>query len=269
MSRHAQPDDEYLEHVRELVDLWALDRISPNDLAPHVQGVLTLWVAVFEQVKPFQQQSVRVEGIVDHDYQAMACQAERLLALMGYFGSRKIGLSLREALELTDPSLKMWALVSLLRRYEPVPKDDLEAVASSHIVRITFWECLQELEMESLMPARWSAPQEFAASALSRWLSRPNELNAIPEEIELMRTFPAVDHAGDPMEVYLFRFREYPKPWEPGEGWMAGVAGPYRDGEQIESPWSSFRRWDSMSPEDHFEMLWGGDACGRPGLHNQ
>jgi len=198
-----------------------------------------------------------------------AQEGERLLALMGYFRGKKIGLSLREALELTDPSLKMWALVSLLRRYEPVPKDDLEAVASSHIVRITFWECLQELEMESLMPARWSAPQELAASALSRWLSRPNELNAIPEEIELMRTFPAVDHAGDPMEVYLFRFREYPKPWEPGEGWMAGVAGPYRDGEQIESPWSSFRRWDSMSPEDHFEMLWGGDACGRPGLHNQ
>ena len=105
MSRHAksQQDEEYLEHVRQLVDLWALDRISPTDLTPHARGVLTLWNAAFEQVKRFQQQLVRVEWIQDHQYQAVAHQAERLLALMGYFRGKKIGLSLREALQLTDP----------------------------------------------------------------------------------------------------------------------------------------------------------------------
>jgi len=265
MSRRApsQPDDEYLEHVRQLVDLWALDQITPADLKPHARAILALWNAAFEQVKPFQQQIVRAEWILDHYYQPAARLAERLLALMGYFRGKRIGLSLRDALQLTDPSLKMQALVSLLRRREPVPKTDFDAVVSSHIVRITFWECLQELGMESLMPPQWAAPQELAASALSRWLSRPNELNAIPEEIELMSTFSVADPAGEPMDVYLFRFREYPKPWEPGEGWMAGIAGPYRDGSQIESPWSSFRRWDSMSPEEHFAMLWGDNACER------
>jgi len=264
MSRHAKPllEENDLQHVRELVDLWALDRISPTDLAPYAQGVLVLWNRVFEDVKPFQQETVKVEWLQDHYYRPAACQAERLLTLMGYFRGKKIGLSLRDALQLTDPNLKMRALISLLRRYEPVPKDDLEAVASSHIVRITFWEYLHELRMESLMPRNWAAPQELAASALSRWLSFPTELNAIPEEIELMKTFRVLGDAGALMEAYLFRFREFPKPWEHGEGWMAGVAGPFVDGAQIRSPWSSFRRWDSMSPEEHFEMLWGGDACG-------
>jgi hypothetical protein len=78
-----------------------------------------------------------------------------------------------------------------------------------------------------------------------------------------MDAVPIESEDGEEDFVYLFRFREYPKPWEPGEGWMAGIAGPIRDGESQGSPWSSFKRWDSMSPGDHFQKLYRPSACAR------
>ena len=245
-------------HARELLDRFAEGTADPDELAPWRLEFLALGEEVLARVKPWQQPVVKVEWITDSDYRPAAREAECLLALLGHFRGKRTGRILRDALELTDPVLKMWAVVSLFRRNEPVSAEAVNLVAASHIVRITLWEQLQEMGLESLMPERWAAPMELAAGALSRWLSRPNELNAIPEEIELMKSYPVEYDDGKMGEAYLFRFREYPRPWEPGEGWLAGVAGPYRDGQQVSSPWSSFRRWDSMSPDEHFHMLYGG-----------
>jgi len=250
-----------LQHARELLDLFAAGTADPDELVPWCPDFLALWKEVWASVKPLQRPVVTVEWITDSEYRPAARAAECLLALMGHFRGKRIGRILREALELTDPVLKMWAVVSLFRRNEPVNEEAVNAVAASHIVRITFFEQLQALGLESLMPERWAAPVELAAGALSRWLSRPNELNAIPEEIELMKSYPVECDDGEMGEAYLFRFREYPRPWEPGEGWMAGVAGPYRDGRKVSSPWSSFRRWDSMSPDEHFHMLHSNGTC--------
>src|SRR5262249_22679752 len=255
------------EAVQALVNLWRGRLATPADVAPFAPTVLKMWHRVSEQVKPFQQETVKVEWMMDEDYGAVSSEAEALLALLGYFPGDEIGRSLRDALsQLTDPDLKMFAILSLLRRHDAVPPEEIETVAASHLVRIYFWEHLQELGMEALMSAEWASPEALAASELSRWLSHPNELGVPPEEIELVDIFavPTDESETETEEVYLFRFREYPKPWEPGEGWMAGIAGPYRDG-RVKSPWSSFRRWDSMSPQDHVVMLYyrGSGNCPR------
>jgi hypothetical protein len=158
--------------------------------------------------------------------------------------------------------LKLFAALSLLRNLEPVDVSELDKIGASHTVRIVLWEQLRKLDMESLMPEQWSTPEQLAASEFSRWAGHPMELGVPPEEIELMGRFP-VKVDGGTGDVYLFRFREFPKPWEPGEGWMAGIAGPMRDGEAIGSSWSRFERWDSQSPEEHFLKLRGDVAgCG-------
>ena len=149
------------------------------------------------------------------------------------------------------------ALTCLLRQGESVTADDLEQIAADHETRILLWRGLQRLNRESLMPAEWAKPEMLAGSNLANWLSSPSELNALPEHVELMKRF-LVDVDGEVLEAYLFRFREFAKPWEPGEGWMAGIAGPIQDGESTGSPWSSFKRWDSMSDEEHFDKLFKG-----------
>ena len=133
----------------------------------------------------------------------------------------------------------------------------VEQVAASLEMRETFWRILRKMGKQSLMPERWARPELLAASSLCRWAAHPNELAVPPDEVELtMKFLIEPEEGGTPYEVYLFRFRAYPKPWEPGEGWMAGIAGPN------DSPWSSFKKWDSLTPDEHFEKLYyRGSAC--------
>jgi hypothetical protein len=130
-----------------------------------------------------------------------------------------------------------------LCRDEEVDPEQIERVAASLEMRMTFMRRLKNPGMESLMPPEWTEPEALAASDLCNWAAHPNELGEPPEEVELMDAVPIESEDGEEDFVYLFRFREYPKPWEPGEGWMAGIAGPIRDGESQGSLWSSFKRW--------------------------
>jgi hypothetical protein len=230
------------------LDLMTEGVVEGQDLTPYVPALLSIWEDVYEQARPLQQSANKLEWMIDADYSLIRGAAELLLDLMGYLPSRQVDESLREGLSLTDPRLKLFAALSLLRNLEPVDVSELDKIAASHEVRIVLWEQLRKLEMESLMPERWSTPEQLAASEFSRWVSHPMELGVPPEEIELMGTFP-VRTGGGTDDVCLFRFREFPKPWEPGEGWMAGIAGPFRDGEAIGSSWSSFERWDSRAAE--------------------
>ena len=244
------------EAVAALVGLWREKFATPSDLLPYVGTVIEIWKDLFDRVKPFQQKNVKVAWIMDKDYAALGRVAEGFLEVLGHFPEPAIGPILRAAFQqLTDPDLRMFALVSLLRRLDPVSVRDIEQIADSCLVRIYFWEHLRELAMESLMPAQWASPDALGASDLSRWLRHPNELNTFPEEVELMAAFPVEVDEGSTENVYLFRFRECAKPWEPGEGWMAGIAGPYRDGVPLQTPWSELRPWNSMSPGEHFNLL--------------
>jgi len=226
--------------------------VDPSDLAACAGTVLDTWRRAIERVKPFQREVVQLEWLLDFDYEGLSAEAGELLQMLGYLQGPEVIRALREALELTDPHLKCYAVVSLLRRSEPISPKEIETVAASHLVRITLWENLQALGTEALMPPRWALPSALAASALSRWLSHSNEMGAPPEDIELMDTI-RVKKEGD---VFLFRFRAYPQPWKPGAGWKAGIAGPYRNGKALDSPWSSLRDWDSLTPKEHFEMLY-------------
>jgi hypothetical protein len=175
--------------------------------------------------------------------------------VLRYFPGDEIGQCLREGLTLADPLLKLFAARSLLYRMEYVAPEDIEPIAADNETRVVLWGELHTFKMESLMPPKWAAPALLAASKLARWASGPHELGMLPEEVEPMKSF-LIGVDGRMLEIFLFRFRLYPKPWEPGEGWMAGIAGPYRDGQILRS-WSQFDTWSSKSPEEHFAKLYG------------
>ena len=253
MELAADPDYQG-EALAACLDLCVEGSLTRDDLEPHASTILDSWRAVFEQVKPMQQSALKLDWMLDEDYSGLRNRAGILLDLMGYLPMEVAENPLREAFSLTDPRLKFFAALSLLRNLRPVEPAELESIAASHEIRILLWEELRKMQMESLMPSRWSTPEMLAASEFSRWVSHPMELGAPPEEIEPMGTF-AVSTSTGRADVYLFRFREYPKPWEDGAGWMAGIAGPIRDGEFTGSSWSSFDRWNSMAPEEHFAKL--------------
>jgi len=249
-----QNEDLRADALDACLSLCAEAVIGGEDLEPHTASLLSLSRRWFELAEPLQQSASQIEWMIDDEYRGIRGRGERLLDLMGYLPGREVETCLRTALSLPDPRLKLFAAVSLLRRREQVDASELEAIAASVEVRIILWEQLRRLRMESLMPQRWSAPEMLAASELSNWVSHPMEMGVPPENVELMITFK-VETGGRCEDAYLFRYREYPRPWEPGGGWMAGIVGPYRDGQLIGSCWSAFESWDSRTPEEHIARL--------------
>ncbi|HET9408155.1 MAG TPA: hypothetical protein VFO39_13025 [Candidatus Sulfotelmatobacter sp.] len=248
-----QPD-EAVGIFQELTNLCQGGKLVSEDLESHVPTILRMWQRLYNEAKPFQGDPFKVEWTVDDAYQPVRAPLEWLLDMMAFLPGESVGSALRENLQLADPLLQLFAAISILRRLEPINDRDLDPIAANHQTRHKLWTQLRELQMESLMPKRWSTPEQLAASEFVNWASHPMELGVPPEEIELAKTFSAVVE-GKRRDLYLFRFREFPKPWEPSGGWMAGIAGPYRDGTQLLSPWSSFDDWEAMSPEQHFAKL--------------
>ena len=255
-------DSSRFDVILACLELREEEKITSEELVAHVPLVLDIWISVYTEAAPLQQSGPGIEWMLEDEYKDVRALAAVILDLLGYLPGETVGQALRDGLTLVDPRLKLFVVVSLLRRHEIVDPIELELVAASNEVRIILWEKLQELDMRSLMPERWATSEELASSDLIRWAANPMEIGYPPEEIELMNRFP-VDIDDEQFEAYLFRFREFPKPSAPSQGWMAGIAGPYCDGERIGRPWSAFKAWDSMSPRDHFVKLFSTvSSCG-------
>jgi hypothetical protein len=115
------------------------------------------------------------------------------------------------------------------------------------------FEVLRDAEKSDLFPKAFRTWPAMAEADLVAWLCHPNELQAAPDEVELMATVPA---PGAPTTHYfLFRYKTHAPHWAAKDGWMAGVAGPY-DLSKAPEPYapgtfSRFEAFDSRTPEEH------------------
>lgn len=138
----------------------------------------------------------------------------------------------------------------------PVAAKEIDAIAAQPAPRATLYRALCAAGKQNLFPAAWKSLDKIAESDMVVWLLHPNELGAIPDEIELMKT---IERTGDiPPETsrfFIFRYRMHPPHWAAGEGWLAGVAGPYGLHEDPMAPpacvFSRFEAFDAFSPEQH------------------
>ena len=110
------------------------------------------------------------------------------------------------------------------------------------------------------------SPQQraIAASEMAAWLAFATELEAPPDEIELLEAFE-VDSPEGPGDLFAFRFRTHPPHWAADKDWMVGVAGPYPRSRQPTNQgfgytFSKLEREDSMTLEQHLADLVGAVA---------
>jgi hypothetical protein len=136
------------------------------------------------------------------------------------------------------------------------PTGEIGRLAAAPTTRSYFFRVLKGAGHGDLFPSEYSAPALLAESDLVRWLTHPNELNAAPDEIALVKEIDRTD--GIPprkCKFYVFKFRTLPPHWAAKDGWMVGVAGPYWDGEETSTPppgvFSRFEPLDALSPEEH------------------
>jgi diadenosine tetraphosphatase ApaH/serine/threonine PP2A family protein phosphatase len=159
------------------------------------------------------------------------------------------------------------AYAALLDRIEPVMRSlqagedphpgHLERFAADRGTRKVLYEALVHHEKQSLFPAAHLTQESMAEADLAAWLNHPNELGALPDEIELMATLPS---PGDETRRYfVFRFRMNDPHWAAKDGWLAGVAGPYPAAGPVEvsgaGTFSRFQPWESQTPEEHLRAV--------------
>jgi hypothetical protein len=151
-----------------------------------------------------------------------------------------------------------------LERGDTPAAESLLSFAKDRVTRKVLYDSLAEHDKVELFPQEHRTWEAFAEADLVAWLCHPNELGAPPDEIELTMQLPAPGDAEGPNRYFLLRFRTHPPHWAAGDGWMAGVAGPY-DVEKEPEPhalgtFSRFGAYDSRRPEEHVE------ATHRPGV---
>ncbi len=117
------------------------------------------------------------------------------------------------------------------------------------------------LRRSDLFPEEYRKAELIAESDLVYWLCHPNELGCPPSEIEMMHKQYIETGVKPPKALYfVFRFRTRGPHWAAKDGWMAGVAGPYkeRNGETSDGApgtFSTFEPYASKAPEEHVDFV--------------
>lgn len=144
------------------------------------------------------------------------------------------------------------------RNADASAREIVARLAADPACRNHLYAALEELGKEDLFPQEYREVERIAESDLVRWLMHPNELCCPPSEIELVDSVP-LEKDGLSGRVFLFRYRVDADHWLTDKGWLAGVAGPYWDGEEP-SDWGSltfseFESFESRTAEEHVAYL--------------
>ena len=122
----------------------------------------------------------------EEPYEELRSKGALYIDLLGYFPEPHVKEVVRQVLSFTDPRLKFFAVLGLLRQGEDIEAKDLIDVAASAEVRNYLFDELKTLGKLSLFPEEFRTQAALAESNMVNWLIYPTELGCAPDEIELM-----------------------------------------------------------------------------------
>jgi hypothetical protein len=244
----------YLEH----------QMIDPAQIAGYTEKVRSSWKAQYKKILAVQEKhkddpAPRSKTWIydDDDYSPLRYDAGVTLDLMGYLPRDQMQGELNDALDqIHDQRLRLFAAISLLRLGGPHDPPAVRDIAANAETRNWLFDHLQQLGRSELFPAEFATQRYLAEGEMVEWLCYPTELGRPPDEIELMKVISVDGGRDGVIDTYLYRFRTFEPHWAAKDGWMAGVAGPFRRRDEptfrsLGGTFSSFAKWDSKTPEKH------------------
>jgi len=175
------------------------------------------------------------------------------LFILGWMNAVRASIARKRELDnLVRPA------IDAVRQCLATAEDMVTKVAEIPVARNHLFARLAQIGRIDIFPASYRTLDKVAESDLARWLMHRNELGSAPAQMELIRKI-TVRGEGKDGTVYLFRFRADPSNWAAGRGWMAGVAGPYWDGDELPSyasgTFSELTPFDKLTVEQHVDFL--------------
>ncbi|MEP7219288.1 MAG: hypothetical protein ABI876_10250 [Bacteroidota bacterium] len=203
------------------------------------------------------QSSLGTDDINWEEYAILHYNMAYLLDILGYIPGDEEEKELRNAMDLSDPYLKLFDICSLLRRGITAPPAEFLRVAQSGETRNLLYDNLTELKRIDLFPRKYLTQEALADGAMESWLTYPTELGQLPDSIELMTIRNKTTKQGIE-DYYFYKFKTNPPHKLAERGWLAGVAGPFlrantptitAGGETF----SEFNPWTDSFPDDYMK----------------
>lgn len=149
------------------------------------------------------------------------------------------------------------SLVGKLEKQEHLNDAEILALAQDPSTRHVLFHILVAHKKRHLFPAQFYSFEKAAESYLVNWLEYPTELNAAPDEIELLKKITLVEDGKD-HDYYVFKFRVY-KHWAAASGWMTGTAGPYYENslpfDLPRGTYSNFNKLGNLTPDEEADWV--------------
>ena len=156
--------------------------------------------------------------------------------------------------------------LDFLRDGSPPDQNLILSLAQDPLTRNRCFTALADAGHSDLFPKRFRELSLIAESDMVRWLIHGNELGTAPVQIELVHEHE-VEAEGRRGRVFLFRFRVEELHWASDKAWMAGVSGPFWDGDDSPScggsTFSELESYSGRTDSEHVEYL--ARAAGRFG----
>lgn len=223
-----------------LLDFLQAGILSPEDLAGHEAGFVSRLEKVVAGIKKHQERDEpgHLNWKYEEPYASVRNIAGVLMDVAGVWPAPAV-LDLLEGAEgLTDPRMRFFRAMSLLRGGRDVAQDELEWIARHPRERYWMHQKMIEMGLGDRLPEACRDQAALAEGNMVDWLCYGTELAREPDEIELLCVETRVEDDDDDddddgdgeeteYEYYFFRFRVNEEYWAKENGWMVGMAGGY------------------------------------------
>ena len=117
-----------------------------------------------------------------------------------------------------------------ITKKELVTPDEISTLALQPQYRPLLYRMLKQMDRLDLLPAAYLSTTAQGEGLLAYWMMHPNELQDAPAEIELLEEVER-ERDGERSKYLVFRYRMPAGHWAEKDGWLLGLAGPFREND--------------------------------------
>ena len=227
--------------------------VTPHPAASRYDSLVSLFGAVTLQLQSLEEDPRKFSDSVESIQRMLFDAVSLLVSSCDYFalmGDPKAIGKLNQAIELKHRRIKLEAAYALAKLGENRAIDLIVELLKDDSSRSRSVAYLHELGAEDRIDPQWTTSLAKAKSALSLWLSQPEQFAIPPSKIELIeqRTMPWPGFEG-PQECFLLQFD-----YGVGEGTYSnlGFSGPFACAMSLDMK--------SFSNDDVFAMYLANDV---------
>jgi hypothetical protein len=116
-------------------------------------------------------------------------------------------------------------LANKLERKAVIDSQEVLALAGKPQLRCMLFALLKHFHRGDLFPSQFLSQEAQREAKLAYWMMHPNELQAAPEQMELIeKVTRTIDEKQ--MVFFVYRYRMPAGHWA-GDAWLLGLAGPF------------------------------------------